>query len=355
MHQRDVWSVSLCRWGNVHVRVHIFFVLFGILTTYLAWLLGQDQHDDGLIWLAILSVTILIVSVFLHELGHWYVATRLGGHNDTIVLWPLGGLRPIRVANDPQSELLAVLAGPAVSVGICLFCLLFAGIVDPLSARKLLRLFDPTIIDELSGGSPISLMSAIRLTCWINFWLLAINFLPAFPFDGGRALTALLQIIRPRLDYARAVAIAAMVGRMVAVGLCFLAFTYRDHFSAPVPVWLALLLLAVFIFFAARVEEAHAESESESDDPFGYDFSQGYTSLERSAGPPKRKTGSISRWIDRYRQRQRDRQAAVEAAEEKESDDILKRLHEHGMESLSHRDRALLKRVSERIRSRNLP
>ena len=60
MYQRDVWSLSLGRWGSVYVRIHIFFVLFAVLTGYIA-----HQMDDGLMWLALTSVSILFLSVCL--------------------------------------------------------------------------------------------------------------------------------------------------------------------------------------------------------------------------------------------------------------------------------------------------
>jgi hypothetical protein len=86
---------------------------------------------------------------------------------------------------------------------------------------------------------------------------------------------------------------------------------------------------------------------------FGYDFSQGYTSLERSTTRHEAQVGPITRWIQRRRQARFQRQREVEAEEERRVDDILVRLHTHGIDSLSDEDRSLLKRVSARYRQRN--
>ncbi len=345
MYQRDVWSLSLGRWGGVYVRIHIFFVLFAVLTGYIA-----NEMERGLMWLALTSVSILFVSVLAHEFGHFFAARRLGGHMDTVVLGPVGGLRPPRVPRDPQSELLTLLAGPAVSLLICFCCLIVTGLVDPEGAKELLRLFAPDIFVR---GSDMSLESVIRLTCWINWWLLILNMIPAFPFDGGRAMVAFLQVLKPQVTYEKAVALVATFARLVAVGLFLMAFVFRNALGSEFPAWLALILLSVFVFFSARVEEAQTEAEKEEEELFGYDFSQGYTSLERSASPSSNKPGPITAWWNQFQENRRKRRAEIELAEDSESDEILQRLHEHGMESLSPREKALLKRVSERYRSRN--
>ena len=346
MYQRDVWSLSLGRWGGVYVRIHIFFVLFAVLTGFIA----HQMPGGGLMWLALTSVSILFLSVLAHEFGHYYAARRLGGHMDSLVLGPVGGLRPPRVPRDPQSELLTLLAGPAVSLSICFCCLIVAGLVHAETANELLNLFEPVIF---GNGNGMTLEAVIRLTCWINWWLLILNAIPAFPFDGGRAMVALLQVLKPQIEYDKAVAYVATFARLVAVGLFLMAFVFRHALGPDFPAWLPLLLLSVFVFFSARVEEAQTEAEKEEEELFGYDFSQGYTSLERSASPRSNKPGPITVWWRDIQEKRRKRRAEIELAEDAESDEILQRLHEQGMESLSPREKALLKRVSERYRSRN--
>ncbi|MEM7313510.1 MAG: site-2 protease family protein [Planctomycetota bacterium] len=353
MHNRDVWSLSLGRWKGLHVRLHIFFVLFGVFTGYLA---SQEiSSDDSLMWLAVTSIFILLVSVLIHELGHYFATMRLGGHMDAIVLGPLGGLKPPRVPSDPQSELLCVLAGPAATLATCIVLLILSLIVDPSSAGQLLDPLAPTIdMGRVSAGGGVDFGQIVRLGCWINWWLFIVNLIPAFPFDGGRAFSSFLQVIRPQIDSEKAVGIVATFARLVAIALFVAACILGDFFkesSAP-PAWLGLLLLSVFVFFSARVEETQVEEDEPEKDLFGYDFSQGYTSLEKSAEPPQSKPGPITRWLERRREQQRRRQLRIEAEEDQEADRILERLHEHGMESLSPRERALLKRVSVRYRTR---
>lgn len=44
-----------------------------------------------LLWFLVLG-PVLLVSVLVHELGHCAAARSVGGHADSILLWPLGGL-----------------------------------------------------------------------------------------------------------------------------------------------------------------------------------------------------------------------------------------------------------------------
>ena len=85
----------------------------------------------------------------------------------------------------------------------------------------------------------------------------------------------------------------------------------------------------------------------------GYDFSQGYTSLERSTQSLDEKAQSpISQWLEQRRQARQRREEQQEADEERRVDEILARLHEHGLRNLSDEDRSILERVSARYRNR---
>jgi hypothetical protein len=91
----------------------------------------------------------------------------------------------------------------------------------------------------------------------------------------------------------------------------------------------------------------------ESDDqPFGYDFSQGYTSLEKSAEEPPREAGPNTRWLEERREARQRRQADIEQEEDRRMDELLARISMHGLQSLSPDERLLLERVAARYRQR---
>jgi len=331
------WNVSLGRWGGVAVRVHVLFLLFAVIALYLG-----SQEADMLAY-AVLALAILLVSVLLHEMGHCLAARRLGGDPEQVLLWPLGGLVHAHGSHDPREELLTTLAGPVTNATIC------------LAATPVLLLQGADVAPLLNPLNPpvpgaISLQNVLETAFWLNWLLVLVNLVPAFPMDGGRALRCLLW---PRFGYRRAVLLVARTAMITAIALPLLAWAFGLYATYP-HAWAPLVIFGIFLFFSARQEiESLAEHDPE-DGFFGYDFSQGYTSLERgldTATPFRR--SPLRRWLAARRAARLERRMAMEADEERRVDSILARLHETGMEGLSSEDRALLSRVSRRYRDQN--
>jgi stage IV sporulation protein FB len=331
------WSLNLGRFGGVQARLHVFFFAAAAYALHLAGLYEFGQ----LLGLALAAMGILLASVILHELGHCLAARRLGGEVDQVVFWPLGGLTSPRMRSDPVSEVLVALSGPAVSL---LVCGLFATALQGLDVR-FEQLLNPLVPPITSGDG---WQAALEMGFWLNWVLAVMNLLPALPLDGGRALAAGLGMVMDRrvANYA-----AARCGQVVAVGVCLAAWWVHggEYNAATMP----LALLGLFLFCAAQ-SEVDRSWESEADEHlFGYDFSQGYSSLERSTveESPQR-PGFLRQWIDSCRDSRRRRRIEQEVAEERRVDGILARLHETGMDGLSPQDQALLLRVSQRYRNR---
>jgi Zn-dependent protease len=296
------------------------------------------------------SLTALLICVMVHEIGHAWVTFRLGGFVDEIVLGPLGGLGMMRGLPDPRAELLAHLAGPVMNLTICVVCapLLVASGHPPWG------LFWPPLAPEgLLVGTPGVI--ALKLALWINWVLGLVNFLPAFPFDGGRAFRAFLLVRWPYIGRRAASLIVAGLAKVTAVAICFAAFVLRfEDTQSLVPTQFALILLAIFLFFSAKQEEQRGEAEArEEGTAFGYALSRAGARTDRPAdGEAPETSGPLGRWLERRRTLRLQREREQEAEDERQVDAILARLHEHGMQSLSNADRALLERVSARYRNR---
>jgi hypothetical protein len=124
--------------------------------------------------------------------------------------------------------------------------------------------------------------------------------------------------------------------------------------QSPLPLRFALILLAIFLFFSARQQERREEEDERGNDLlYGYDLSRDLDDLECDVEEEAvDRTGPLTRWLEKRRELKLSRQKEIEQEEERRVDDILARLHRHGMQSLSAEDRALLERVSARYRSR---
>ena len=95
---------------------------------------------------------------------------------------------------------------------------------------------------------------------------------------------------------------------------------------------LTLIALGLFVELLVRTEARMLEDGGYFEDGvFGYDFSEGYTSLE--SGTPKvrpYRESALKRWRRRRSELRRQRRTIREAAEEKRMDEILEKLHREG-------------------------
>ena len=340
------WSLNLGKWYGVHVRLHAFFLLFAVCTLYLmtAKALGlTDDPGQGVLY-GLMLLGVLFLSVLAHEVAHCLAAFRVGGGAEQIVIWPFGGLAQPHVPHEYQHELITAVAGPLVNLLICMFV---APLVWALN-QDLWGLLSPLNPHALIEGS--AWLVLLKLTLWLNWMLVLVNFLPAFPLDGGRVLRSILW---RWFDYRTAVLVVTWGAKFIAAGLCVMAWCKWGESSSLVPSWVALLLLAMFLFFSAKQEMARLEEQEMDEELFSYDFSQGYTSLDRHFDSPRPGASNpLRRWLTDRQRARNQKQQIVEQEEERRVDEILARLHETGMNGLSAKDRALLQRVSARYRNR---
>lgn len=329
------WNISLGRWAGVHVRLHAFFLLFALFALHFG---AREQ----LLGYTCLGLAILLVSALAHEFGHCMAAWKVGGSADQILIWPLGGLTHVNVSQDPQNELVTAMAGPLVNICVCL-------LVSPvlvLFQHDVLPLLNP-LEPPIPATGKITSLTAAGLTFWCNWILALVNFLPAFPLDGGRALRAVLW--KP-YGFRIAVEVVVRSAKLVALALWIVGLLVWETYPfASLP----LAIFGLFLFFSAKQEAERLHEQDSGDGLFGYDFSQGYTSLEKHyQSQSRRSPGPLRKWLDARRAARLERQHQIEAEEERRVDEILARLQQTGMDGLSDEERALLERVSARYRNR---
>lgn len=213
-------SITLGTFKGTAVRIHVTFVLFFIWVAVSGYLSGGAAAARN----SLLLVTLIFVSVVLHEFGHIFTARRFGVACPQVTLLPIGGVASVeRMPDNPLHELQVALAGPAVNVVIAMALYAVGGAIEPSANFEALQ----ELIAKLGR---------------INLLLALFNLIPAFPMDGGRALRALLAMwIRPQ----RATEIAAAIGCAFALPLGLFGLWGGN----PV-----LVLIAVFVYFSARAE-----------------------------------------------------------------------------------------------------
>ena len=334
------WSLSLGQWAGVHVRVHIFLLLFAALS--LAFI-----QEPELYWASILTLGITLGSLALHEAAHALAAWRVGGKVDSIILGPVGGLVTPRVPDEPEVQLFVALAGPIVHLSLVVVAavgLALAGNSDILS------LLHPLNLSLWNDKEPTWLLVG-KLTLWINWTLMLLNLLPAYPFDGGPIFRAMLW---PALGRRTARIVTGRAG-MVIGGLIAAAALLPMH---PEHTWfqvgLPLVMLGIFVFFSARQDLVSDWSEDLFDDVTGYRVrSDGLDLLE----PIELEEDEEAVLVEHQRRQggeppHEQRRQAQEAYEDARVDDILARLHDTSMNQLSREDLEILQRASERYKQR---
>ncbi len=349
------WSpISLGRWFGTAVRVHILLILFVVVR--LVWSAvtlaakGQLQTiSHTACWLGL-----LLIALAVHELAHAAFAYWLDCDQEEVHLWPLGNLVGPTFVPRSSEHFLVAMAGPLVSgtiflvTAICLY--LFAG------AQVV---WNPYGNAELDAGAPWihGVMATPLSRVWILGWfaylngiLFLFNLIPALPFDGGRMLRALLgstSVVSSRDNPYAFYTARASAMFLALVGLVRLLVYWRGD-------GVTLIFLALVIEYLVHVEARLLEEGGYFDDGiFGYDFSEGYLSIDGGAAKVRpHREGALKRWRRRRSELRRERRMAREIAEERRMDEILEKLHREGRNSLTDEENRFLVRVSARYRNR---
>ena len=163
---------------------------------------------------------IYALTALLHECGHIFCASRLGFKCEKISLMPYGAAAVCDTEGiSPRDEIKLALSGPAVNALIC------------VATAGLWWFFPVTyaFTDTVFSASAV---------------MLAINLLPAYPLDGGRALRCLLIKFMPEKA---AKLVLRVISGLLAVAFVLIFFlAYKN---------LSFLVFAVFLLVSAIFEK----------------------------------------------------------------------------------------------------
>ena len=347
------WSFPIGQLFGIVIRIHL--VLPMVMMSVILRAALSEKAIAGAWQDAAMLMVMLFFSVLFHEFGHCFAARYMDGEADEILMWPLGGLASCRaLPHAPWPHFVVAMCGPLVNLVICLatglglfFALDFLPPFNPIYAPFR---FQDNVIDihltswsggEVATGNLVAIVLA-RLF-WINWILLLFNtILIGWPFDGGRMLQAALW---PRMGHYQSMKVAIYAGFVVAVLVGIYAIVRSDMMMG---------FLTIFIFMACAqewmaLEAAHEESL------FGYDFSQGYTSLEKdeTPAPPKpKKQNFIQRWLAKRAARRLQQEQEQREADDRRMDDLLDKIQKYGKHSLTDEEQRFLKRVADRYKNK---
>ncbi len=335
------WSFRIGRLFGIDIRVHLLFVLGAFVLLARAF---QENVEGGVSTVrdSLIAIALLFLIVLIHEFGHCFGCRAVKGDASEIMLWPLGGLALVGPPHTPRAHLITALSGPAVHPVLCVL----AAAVLVLSTGTFasvpwnpFRPFDPI------GG--LGVLHA-QWQWWIayffglNLCLLLFNLSPVFPLDGGKVLQSLLW---PSMGFRDSMMLASGIGMIGAIGFAVIGIFSQAY----------ILFALAFFGYVTCMQQRQQIRMGMYDEggEFGYDFSQGYTSFERSAERAGRSPSYWQRRRARKEEARRQREIERLEADRRAVDAILEKISREGMQSLTPRERRILQRETQRQSSRD--
>jgi len=212
------------------------FIAFLVLTKAKFLLLGLTKASTlfsmllsmGVYWAAFgwpFAVG-LVLSIYVHEMGHVYLLTRFGVKAGAPMFIPgLGAMIRVRQSfTDPRQDALVGLAGPLWGLGAAITALVLG----------------------TATGEPYFLAIA-RLGAWINVF----NLIPIWQLDGGRAFRALAR--SGRWFALLAIAVAWSLSKESLLVLLLLGGVFRTLTDHQVPPRSDRLALWQYVFLIAAL------------------------------------------------------------------------------------------------------
>lgn len=301
-------SIRLFEFRGIRVFLHWswFFAALYFIST------GSRLYPSGG-W-PLLECLALFGIVLLHEFGHSLATRQTGGHADTILLWPLGGLAFVQPPDRPSAHLWSIAAGPLVNL-----------VLWPVF--YLLKWWAAGHVTDLG------LLIFIHRLFWINQSLLLFNLLPLYPMDGGQMLRALLWYRQGAIRSLQHASIVGFVGSViVGVGALILYGT----------LWIPFIMVNNMLVSWRAFHDASGVI------PFGWsvprlrmpDWKRLLSRKSKSRTPAEIYKPKIKPRQDLYP----EKKAVVEV------DTVLDKIHREGMQSLTPAEREALQRASAKLK-----
>jgi len=324
--QNPLWlSIPCGSLFRTEIRVSIWSLLVALfLCLSLGWEVGLTVS------------AILFLSLLVHELAHIFAARGTGGSGHEILIWPLGGLAFANPAPTFFSEAWTTLAGPVSNGVICLCCL--PHVLSLHALRDCSSFLYLPSVDLTSG-----ILSAILLLAFsVNLKLFLVNMLlPIYPLDCGQLLYTCVKVYRDR----HTAKIGSLwVGLIGAVLVLFAGLYWKSY---------EVMLMASVLLAICQYEFVVSQVSRSFDDSFmGYDFSQGYTSLEDSEDREYSSQPSLfEKWRRERAEKKREKEQLLKIETERRVDELLQKIHLYGKTSLTDDENRFLEQASNRYRS----
>lgn len=290
-----------------------------------------------------IASAILLLSLLLHEMAHLLVARHHHCLPSAVVLWPLGGMQSGRSRLTFREAMAISFAGPLLNLVVAAVC------GWQLHQLDLLRdMLNPFAMFDLAASRELS-HNCLRMVFLANYCLCLFNLIPVRPLDGGEAFQSFLGLRFVEMETR---------DLMLRIGLVVSLFGILSGFVFDVSSLVALSSFLLVLHLHDMIEWSTPPATT-NDTFLGYDFSEGYTSLNRTDEQnsddevEEAAYGILDRWKARREDERLIRESEERELEEQQLDRILEKVHTDGRDSLTVRELTILNRVSARLRQKH--
>ncbi len=353
MSEKFSWSGNFGRWWGVPLQVHLFFFLFAATVFCVEW--HYLQQPGTVAGTALVTIVVVFFMALLHELAHGFAAATLGGRLNSLVITPWGGQSEMAMPLQPREQFLVHAAGPFFNAAAFAIGALLLTMTERASFTSLINPLQPF---ALQGGFEVSLM---KIVTWVNFQMLIVNLIPAFPFDAQRMLRSAVLAYNRRTPALSLESGLLFFGVSSGLLLIAAAWLLRDNNTGPIqPTWYVLGVAGILVIFSARYgfhqEVVDAQKELQIlDELMNYEMLYDNEDDEDEDTDPwlgDHEEGSIADWLYDQQSATENAERSVAIEEERRVDAILEKLHSDGIEALTDEERRFLDRISQQYRRR---
>jgi len=336
------WSFRVGRLFDIDIRLHVAFVLAAVVLLWMEMPAPGEASSRPFGRIAVDAFgtyVMLFTIVLLHEFGHCFGARHVGGDANEILLWPLGGFAYAQPPHNPPAHLVTTVAGPMVNVFLCMICsVVLVAWTGNLGAVPWNPLHPSLPVDRAVWLTATTGQWWVMRFFGLSYFLLLINLLPIFPFDGGRIVQAWLW---KRKGYRLSMEIAAGTGMIGAILIGLFGLFAEES-------WL-MLMIAVFGYLTCWQTRRMIREQGEFGGEFDPEFSAGFGGFEEE--PRERKPGFLERRRLRKAAEEAERLRRAWEAREQQVEAALRKISQSGVDSLSPQERRLLEEETMRKRT----
>ena len=293
---------------GTELRIHWTLFLYG------GFQLLRSVVDDTLSIAHVAMVLVAwLIALSVHSFGHIFVARRRHFELEGVLLGPFGDLEEVASARDPLEGFRIALGGLGASLLVTVLLGIYVFATDQFHSHFL------NIAPE--EGTP----DFLAILWGAHFDLFWVNLIPAFPFDGGRILSVLIE---RKTGPDTALQKTVLSSRLSAFGCLLFFLIWMDQLGI-------LIFAGTFCVLGSEIERRRRVLFSTGD---GWE----------GGGPVARVEG----WWQTRRRLEESRRLETEArervADEARLDELLAKVSREGLPSLTRSEKKFLKRQGEK-------